>query len=45
MYIWNMNTPILLSLLATLTLAAPDGGDKLIRDFQDPPKAARPYVW
>ena len=45
MYIWDMITPILLSLLATLTLAAPDGGDKLIRDFQDPPKAARPYVW
>ncbi|MBR1575078.1 MAG: hypothetical protein IJ654_01375 [Bacteroidales bacterium] len=40
-----MKTMLLLSLLATVTLASPDGGDKMIRDFQDPPKAARPYVW
>ena len=40
-----MITSILLTLLAALTLASPDGGDKLIRDFQEPSKAARPYVW
>ena len=40
-----MITSILLTLLAALTLTPPDGGDKLIRDFQEPSKAARPYVW
>ena len=45
---------LLLSLLVTLVTAAPDGapktpapdgGSRLIQAFQDPPRAARPYVW
>jgi hypothetical protein len=40
-----MNPAILIFLLASLTATSPDGTLKLIKDFQDPPKAARPYVW
>ena len=40
-----MITQILLTLLAALTLSAQDGGDKLIKEFKEPSKAARPYVW
>ncbi len=41
-----MNPAILIFLLASLTAASPDNGaSKLIKDFQEPPRAARPYVW
>ena len=41
-----MNPALFISLLALLTAAAPDGGpSRLIQDFQEPGKAARPYVW
>ena len=40
-----MNATLIISLLAVLLTAPPDGGSKLVKDFQDPPRAARPYVW
>ena len=40
-----MNAPLMISLLALLATAVPDGGDRLIKNFQEPPRAARPYVW
>ena len=41
-----MNASIIISLLSLLMAASPDGGTaKLIKDFQEPERAARPYVW
>ena len=49
-----MNPLLFLSLLVTLMTAAPDGAPQttapegvspLIRNFREPPRAARPYVW
>ena len=36
---------LLFTLLAMLTASAPDGGDRLVRDFREPSRSARPYVW
>ena len=40
-----MNPILLFSLLAALTATAPDGGPTLIQHFQEPERAALPYVW
>ena len=40
-----MNATILVSLLAVLMTASPDDGSKLVNDFREPTRAARPYVW
>ena len=36
---------MILTMLLAMLAAAPDGNDKLIEQFQNPTKAARPYVW
>ena len=40
-----MNPAILIFLLASLSAASPDGTTKLVKEFQEPERAARPYVW
>lgn len=36
---------IILSMLLAMLAAAPDGNNKIIDQFQNPTRAARPYVW
>lgn len=36
---------ILLTMILTILAGAPDGNDKIIEQFQNPTRAARPYVW
>ena len=40
-----MNATLLISLLAVLMTASPDDGSKLVNDFREPARTARPYVW
>ena len=40
-----MNATLLISLLAVLMTAPPDDGSKLVNDFREPARTARPYVW
>ena len=36
---------ILLTMILAMLAGAPDGNDKIIEQFQNPTRAARPYVW
>ena len=36
---------MILTMLLAMLAGSPDGNDKIIEQFQNPTRAARPYVW